>query len=83
MTDWTYVDQLIPLIESTWDQVGRAVAGGATDIDSVRKQVNLDRFRGLLAGSDERLRRGFESLFARPAVEAAFRELRPDSARKS
>jgi glyoxylase-like metal-dependent hydrolase (beta-lactamase superfamily II) len=81
MTDWSYVDQLIPLIESTWEQVSRAVASGA-DLETTRKQVNLERFRDIFAGTDERLRRGFERLFQLPAVEAAFKELRPDSTKK-
>ena len=82
MTDWKYVDQLIPLIESTWEQVQRAVASGA-DLEATRKRVNLDRFVDLFAGPDERNRRQFGNLFQNPAVEAAFNELRPDSTRKN
>ncbi|HSA57238.1 MAG TPA: MBL fold metallo-hydrolase [Gemmatimonadaceae bacterium] len=81
MADWAYVDQLIPLIESTWEQVKRAVASGA-DLETTRKQVNLDRFRDVFAGADERRRRQFGNLFQTPAVEAAFNELRPDTTRK-
>ena len=81
MTEWSYVDRLIPLIESTWDQVRQAVASGA-DLDATRKRVNLDRFRDAFSGTDERNRQQFANLFQNPAVEAAFKELRPDTTRK-
>ena len=67
--DWSYVDHLIALIESTWQQVKQAVASGA-DLETTLKTVNLDQFRGNFG-------RGFEGLFRRPAVEAAYKELKP------
>jgi glyoxylase-like metal-dependent hydrolase (beta-lactamase superfamily II) len=69
MQDWSYVDRLIPLIESTWEQVKQAVADGA-DLETTLKTVNLDQFQGNFG-------RGFEGLFRRPAIEAAFKELKP------
>jgi cyclase len=71
-SDWSYVDQLIALIESTWEQTRRAVEAGA-DLESALKAVNLDRFRqdfpGLTASS-------FDRLFLRPGVEAAYKDLK-------
>ena len=78
MTDFKYVNQLGALIASTWQQVSRAVSSGAS-LDSTRKLVNLDAFRDQFAGQDTRNRNLFETWFARPAVEAAFKELRPDT----
>jgi glyoxylase-like metal-dependent hydrolase (beta-lactamase superfamily II) len=68
--DWAYVDQLIPLLESTWSQVQRAVAGGAS-LEATLRAVNLDAFRGGFTGS----RGTFDELFLRPAVTAAFEAL--------
>lgn len=76
--DWSYVDRLIPLIESTWSQVRAAVAAGA-DLDSTRARVRLDAFRDAFAGQDIARRRSFDALFVMPGVEAAFRELKADS----
>jgi len=78
-TDWTYVDKLIPLIESTWGQVQRAVAGGA-DLEATFKAVTIDGFRKDFAGA--RSPTALDRLFLRPAVEAAFKELQPDSTRQ-
>jgi cyclase len=74
MTDWTYVDRLIELIESVWTQVKAAVADGA-DLEATRKRVNLDAFRDRFAGTDPRLVSSFTNNFVTPSVEAAWREL--------
>jgi len=82
-TDWTYVDRLIALIESTWTQVQKAVASGA-DLEATRKAVNVDAFRQTFGSSSPNGRRAFDELFLKPAIEAAYKELRPDStARRS
>ena len=81
MKDYNYVNQLIALIESTSQQVTRAVSSGAS-LDSTHKLVNLDTFRDQFAGQDARNRNLFDAWFARPAVEAAFRELRPDTSKR-
>jgi cyclase len=73
-TDWTYVDRLIALIESTWDQVRKAVASGA-DLEATRKAVDVEAFRGAFGGSAPNGRRAFDELFVNPAVEAAYKEL--------
>ena len=52
-SDWTYANQLITLIESTWDQVSKAVASGA-DLEATRKAVNLDSFRPTFGGKPAR-----------------------------
>jgi cyclase len=80
-SDWTYVNQLIPLIDSTWSQVQRAVAGGA-DLEATRKAVNLDAFRETFGGNTATGRRSFNVLFLEPSVEAAYKELRPDSTKR-
>lgn len=82
MTNWNYVNQLIPLFESTWQQVSRAVASGVTNLDSVRTRVNLDQYRDQFGGTDARNRQQFDNFYMRPAVEAAFRELRPDTTKR-
>jgi glyoxylase-like metal-dependent hydrolase (beta-lactamase superfamily II) len=82
MTSWNYANQLIPMIESTWQQVSRAVASGVTELDSVRKQVNLDQYRDQLAGSDARIRQQFDTWYMQPAVESAFKEIRPDTTKR-
>ncbi len=78
LSDWSFTDQLIQLIEYTWAQVRAAVASGA-DLESTKKRVNLDALRDRFTGTDARLRSSFANNFAGPAVEAAFSELRPDS----
>ncbi len=74
MHDWSYVDQLIPLLESVWTQVKAAVADGA-DLETTRKRVDLAAFRARFAGNDARLGAGFDGNFVTPAIEAAWREL--------
>jgi cyclase len=76
-TDWTYVRQLIPLIESTWSQVQQAVAAGA-DLEATLAAVDVDAFRAAFGG--EASREQLDYLFVRPAVEAAYRALRPEAA---
>ena len=76
-TDWAYVNQLIPLIDSTWSQVQKAVAGGA-DLEATRKAVNLDAFLATFGANTPAGRRAFDGFFAGPAIEAAYKELRPD-----
>lgn len=74
MTEWTYTDQVIELLESVWAQVKSAVADGA-DLDATRRRVNLDAFRDRFAGTDTRLLGSFANNFVTPSVEAAFLEL--------
>lgn len=81
MTDWGYVNQLIPLIETTWQQVTQAVSSGA-DLERTRQLVTLDAYRDQFAGTAARRRQSFENLLLRPAVEAAFQELRPDTTKR-
>lgn len=73
-SSWEYVEQLAALLESTSEQVQKAVEGGA-DLERTQSLVNLDRFH--LAFGGEGAREEFDSLFRTPAVESAFRELRP------
>ena len=77
-TDWSYVNRLIPLFETTWEQVRKAVASGA-DLEATRKAVNVDSHRDAFGGSTPEARRSFDALFLNPAIESAFKELRPDS----
>ena len=80
-SDWTYVNQLIPLLESTWDQVSKAVAGGA-DLEATRKAVNLDSFRPTFGGNSPEWRQAFDLLYVNPGVESAYNQLKPDSTKK-
>ena len=77
-SDWTYVNQLIALIESTWDQVSKAVASGA-DLEATRKAVNLDAFRPQFGGNSPEWRQAFDLLFVDPGIESAYKQLKPDS----
>jgi cyclase len=74
--DWSYVDRLIPLLESTWEQVHRAVAEGK-DLEATLAAVDLEPHRDHFGG--EARRGSFDYLFLRPAVEAAFMELTGDA----
>jgi cyclase len=74
-TDWKYVEQLIALIETTWEQTRVAVARGL-DLEATIKSVNLEQFRATFAGDDAARWRNFERLFLRPGVEAAFTEIK-------
>jgi cyclase len=76
--DWNYVEQLIPLLESTWEQVRQAVASGA-DLEGTLAAVKVDAFLPAFGG--EAARQQFEYLFRSPAVEAAYQELRPEAAK--
>jgi len=77
MTDWSYVDQLIPMFESVWSDVRRAVASGA-DLEATRKAVNFAPYRDSFARGDARLGRVFDVVFAHPIVEAAHGQLKPN-----
>lgn len=73
MTDWRYVDRLIPMFESIWEQVQRSVAGGA-DLEATRKAVDLAPFREQFGAGVPDGQRAFDRLFATPIVEAAFKQ---------
>jgi cyclase len=79
MSDWTYVDRLAGLIESTWEQVRKSASAGAT-LEATKQAVNVDRFRdGFGTGAPDRRKRAFDALYLTPAIESAWAELRPDS----
>jgi cyclase len=80
--DWKYVDQLVAVIESLRDQVAAAVARGA-DLEATRKAVNLDSLRKVFTGGDVKLQQSFDGNFVYAGVEAAYKELKPDSAKKN
>ena len=83
MHDWTYVNRLASLIDTTWQQVRRTVSTGG-DLESAKKAVNVDGFRETFGtGTPERRKRAFDALYLNPAIESAFAELRPDSAAAS
>ena len=70
--DWSYVDRLIALLESTWRQVERAVAEGKS-VEATLAAVDLDDHLSGFGG--EAARDQFDYLFRQPAIEAAFLEL--------
>ena len=77
MSDWSYVERLAAMIESTFQQVQRSVAAGA-DLAATKKAVNVDRFRdGFGTGAPERRKRAFDALYLDPAIESAWAELKP------
>ena len=77
-SDWSYVNRLIPLFEATWDQVSKAVAGGA-DLEATRKAVNLDSFRPQFGDNEGDGRLMFDVLFLNPGNESAYNQLKRDS----
>jgi len=80
-TDWAYVDRQIALFELTWEQVKKAVDGGA-DLERTRKAVDGDALSKAIGATSREARDEFEYEFLDPAVEAAFKVLRPDAAGK-
>jgi len=80
-SDWSYVNQLIPLFEAMWDQVGKAVASGA-DLEATRKAVNLDAFRPAFGATSGDGRLAFDLVFLNPGIESAYNQLKPDSTKK-
>ena len=77
-SDWVYVDRLIGLLESTWEQVRRAVAAGA-DLETTRKGVDGEALRVAFGAESAAMREAFEEQYLGPAIESAFRELRPEA----
>jgi glyoxylase-like metal-dependent hydrolase (beta-lactamase superfamily II) len=75
--DWNYVDREIALTQSTWEQVQKAVNAGAT-LDTVRKAVNGDELSKVFGATSPADRDEFDYTYLDSAVEAAFKELRPD-----
>ena len=75
-SDWMYVDRMIALLESTWEQVRRAVAAGA-DLETTRKGVDGEALRTAFGAESATMREAFEEQYLGPAIESAFRELRP------
>jgi len=71
MRDWSYVDRLVELLESTWRQVEAAVTSGL-DLEATRAAVDLDPFLASYGG--EAARETFRYLYLDPAVEAAWSE---------
>ena len=69
--DWSYVDRLISLLESTWQQVQRAVAEDKS-LKATLSAVDLDDHLAGFGG--EAARDQFDYLFRQPAIEAAFLE---------
>jgi glyoxylase-like metal-dependent hydrolase (beta-lactamase superfamily II) len=73
--DWSYLDRVSRLIESTLTQVRAAVAAGK-DLDSTRAAVNLSAFEKEFGAGSLLNERAFRGFFVTPAVERAFREAR-------
>lgn len=69
--DWSYVDRLVALLDSTWQQVERAVAEGKS-LEATLSAVDLDDHLAGFGG--EAVRDQFDYLFRQPAIEAAFLE---------
>jgi cyclase len=71
--DRTYIEQLRGLLRTLTEQVGAAVAKGAT-LEETQKQVTLAEWQKVFAGTDETKNRAFEAFFVKPAVERAWRQ---------
>ena len=66
-------------IQKTRERVAEGVAKKNLP-EATRKQVDIDRLRQGFIESDTTKRAVFDYLFTQPGVEAAYRQLRPDSA---
>jgi cyclase len=71
--DWSYLDRVSALLDSTLRQTKRSVAAGK-DLAGVRQDVTLDSLRVVFSGGDVLRDRSFRNFFATPGVERAFRE---------
>jgi cyclase len=76
MMEWSYVDRLIAMFDSVWGQVRAAVASGKS-LEETRKAVDFSQYRSAFAAGDSTLARAFDSQFATPIVEAAYKTLKP------
>lgn len=79
MTDWSYVDRLISMFDSVWEQVRVAVSSGKS-LEETRNAVDFSSFRSAFAAGDSAQARAFDNLFATPIVQAAFNTLKPPAA---
>lgn len=79
--DSNYVDREIALTQSTWEQVQKAATEDA-NLDAVRKAVNGDELSKAFGATSPKDRDEFDYTYLDSAVEAAFKELRPDIATK-
>ena len=73
--DWSYLDLVSRLIDSTLVQVKAAVAQGK-DLEATRKAVSLESFKPEFAKGDYITGRSFDNFFVTPAVERAWKEAR-------
>ena len=79
--DWNYVDREIVLTQATWQQVQKAVNAGS-NLDAVRKAVNGDELSKAFGVTSPKDRDEFDDTYLDSAVEAAFKELQPDTETK-
>ena len=78
-SDWSYVDRQIALFDSTWQQVKKAVDGGA-DLEAAHKQVDGDALWKAFGAPSSESRDEFNYEYLDPAIDAAFKVLRPGPA---
>jgi glyoxylase-like metal-dependent hydrolase (beta-lactamase superfamily II) len=77
MRDKAYAAQVLDLLEYTVREVQRAADRGLT-LEETRKAVSFEAHRARFAGSDPRRVYMFDSFWAAPAVERAWREIRAE-----
>ncbi|MEP7339025.1 MAG: MBL fold metallo-hydrolase [Acidobacteriota bacterium] len=73
LRDDSYIKLMVRLLASIKQQTQAAVARGET-LEQVRKSVNLDQFRKMIAGESKLLGVIFDSYVTQPGVEAAYRQ---------
>lgn len=78
-SDWSYVDRQIALFDSTWQQVKKAVDSGA-DLEAAHKQVDGDALWKAFGAPSSESRDEFNYEYLDPAIDAAFKVLRPGPA---
>jgi glyoxylase-like metal-dependent hydrolase (beta-lactamase superfamily II) len=73
MREYTYIRQMIRLLNSITSQTEAAVKRGET-LEQVRKSVNLEEFRGIFAGASQNKSFIFQNYVTLSGVEAAYRQ---------
>lgn len=73
MRDKKYAQTVTALLESLNAQVKQAASEGL-DLEATKKRVNLEPFRGQLAGDDRNRRAAFDDTFAASAIESAWKQ---------
>ncbi len=76
--DRTYLHQVQGLLRGLVDEVGKAVASGAT-LEETQQRVTLADWKEKFCMKDAKKERAFDSFFLAPAVERAYRQAKGEA----